>query len=307
MILITPDTEVLTTFGWKSIDQIDKNSEVAHIDVQTNAVSFIILRDIEEVNEEYLYSFNSRQNSLSFNVGRNTNLPIINNITGLSFKYAKDIIYSNSDSILTSGFKFDGRSNLSKLDKILILISTSSKVINIDKKYSIFGFTNIAKGIDTKIVSEAMAIGLDVKKNFYSDYIIELKINNKLLNGVDIYNLNWINLLDVNYKWIYEFITMMNDLTISPLVKKKNLQYRSNSKKEISKIQSLISIGGLACKLNFSLSGKTKYLLDIYNNPIKKCENIKKTLLYYNDCAYNIVIPNGMMLIIRHGYDVSVI
>ena len=306
---VTPDTEILTINGWCLSDKLTKQDKIAQINYKLDKnISFLSPININNSIEEYLYLFSSINNAFSQIITRNTIVHIkTNEFSPIYFDYAKNINYTNNSFIYCSGYKLDGKNKLDILDKILTLISISNGIIKETKEEFVFGFTSLALGNDIKIINLAKELDLKPKWNKRGNYCLELTVNKNLINQLDIFNLNWIELDKVNHDWIINFITMLHELTTAPRLKKLDLlQYRSNNKKEIEKLQGLCAIAGINSKLISILTKKNKYLLEMIDNPLKKCQDINRDIFPYYDEVINInTLDNG--IIIKHGDNVSIL
>lgn len=300
---ITSDTEILINDGWCKIQDYNNKNKIAVLNYdENNSIEFITIDNITTINEDYLYLINSEDFDFSQAIGRNTitNVNLIN-------QQITNIKYNKNDYVICSGFKQNGNSHLTNLDKLLTLINISHGIINKTNEEISFGFTTLAKGIDTKIINIAKELNLKIIYHNYGNYSIELIANSDLIKNIDINNLNWIKLENINHNWAKEFIILLVDLTTPFMLKKEKIsEYKSNNREEISKIQALCVLCGLNSKFIYDYKKKKKYKLEIVDNILKRCNNIKKIIIPYDNLLYNINIKN-QGLIIKYGDITSII
>lgn len=192
---VTGEHEVLTAKGWLRIDQLEEDTAVAQMDVNTNEVSFVVPSRIVKTKTDKLIKFEGE--NISQYVTPNHRIPIINRNYRAEFISPYDVdTTTDQQFLITSGFSSEGINlGLTELE-LLLLIKTLHPSLVIDESRT--------DEFNDLLVNCGIKFNTTWKEGQILNYIM---FNTEILDSVDTSSFSgWIDISTKSQTWCIDFI-----------------------------------------------------------------------------------------------------
>jgi len=254
---LTGEHEVLTTTGWKRIDDITKDDKVAQWNYDDKSITFTNPDDI--IVKEYsgkLYHFKNDVNNISQIVTENHRLPLVYPYKKTEYqppkwKLASEIKLHGGNAIPTSGFIKKTGKGMSPLERLYVAVQADGSLCSekytgsrTGKLHYRFGFHKERKIERLKYLCKLANLEL-----------AEIKSNNKKCRNflvyvpVESYNhlaktFDWFNIGEISYEWAIDFLDEIKYWDGNVTKKHKRTRYISGNKSCVDKVITIAHLIG---------------------------------------------------------------
>lgn len=321
-----PDTEVLTSNGWKSIEHVSTDDKVAQYDLGTEEVTFA--NPIDKIWKEYdgeMIRLIDNRGRVVQNITKNHDIVVRHLKSGIIKKERVcDSKFHPYKAMPTSGYSFSGKDKLSPLERFSIALQADG---NIDKErngthcgqqqYN-FGFSKERK-VERfrKILSELIECGVGIR---YTESILERKGDKKDMTTFrvkidkNIYldkNLDIFSIDDISTAYAKEFMEELIEWDGYKANDRSSGYWSNTNKIAVDKVMSILAISGYKHKSSISVDNRSDKFSDVYRVTwwrhinYRETQSIKKDSYDYSGMVGCVTMPTGA-IITRHDNEVSV-
>ena len=301
---LSPDTEILTTNGWKLIKDINKEKDyVAQYNQLTKEISFTLPgKKISKYHNGYLYRFHTQKYKMDLLGTPNHEQPLQSSINGEFKKYTfEEWNASDNQYIPISGYKY-GVCGITPEDRFQIMASadgyfTGKKSIQFQfkKQRKIDRFFDIVKQCGYKYTENKSCTNINgsTKRRFLVS-CVKNKKGLKHTREID----------KINHIFAKEFIKELIEWDGS---KKNNQLYWSGTNiEDADYIQSVCVLGGIRASRykqedNRKETYKTVHRMNFIITDKVGCQAVKKEKVKYSGMVYCVEVPDGNIIIRRNN------
>ena len=328
---LTGDHEILTPKGWKRIDHITIDDQVAQWDYKTRSISFINpYRIISKMNDGKLFYFTDGNNNLSQITTPKHRMPIIypywEGKNPPQCKFAEDVKYHGGNGLPTAGYIQQGGRRMSAQERLYVAVQADgslcseayngnytgykhyrfsfSKQRKIDRLYELCHYSNwriqelntarTAAGLRTFIVFVPAA-----------EYNIKAK------------TFDWFDFDQISYEWAVDFLDEIKHWD-GNITSNGSVRYISTNKACVDKVSTIAHLVGLRGhitvippRIGVLMPGghlsntKEAYQVYISERPFITGNSITKSVIEVDCNVYCLSVPTGYFLV-RHNDIISV-
>ena len=278
----TPETELLTEYGFKPIKDIETSESIAQFNSENFKVIFLAPTSITKCQYQgYMYRFNNETVRFSHIDGlfhHNQKIPryFQKNDSRINERRVYESTWNSNAKAVISGLTEDHQWKLSDLDKLIIAIQAKGYVkadYDRSKSRAIFAQTvHEHKFEKFKTLLKKLDIKHTARKRSSPDNCYTL--NFELFHDVDLFSiktLDYFRLLDFDHSKAKEFLYELSYWRGTNDGEK--LSYRSTNKKAIDKIQAVCALTNCYGHIRKPMIGAIKhkfYTIAIKTNCVKK-------------------------------------
>lgn len=316
---LTPDTEVLTSEGWKHIPEVTKELLVAQYDINSGEISFTNPKElVSNFRDEELIEFSGKR--ISQFVTKNHRMPTIgaqpHNRGIREFILADDMKSNGSYNIPLTGIKTSGISEFTALDKLKIATQADGKVLGMsDERYT---------GEFSNCQPIKFHFKKDRKKNRMVEILQELQFEYTVstINGVsdDGYEwfyvkvpmehdvkswktFDWVDLASYSNTWFYAFIQELRHWDGQH--NSKSIRYVNTVLSAHEKIQMMATLCGLVATIEHRVDHKRDRQLIYCTHISYKGHTTTRDMpiikQHYTGNVYCLVVDTGAFVVRRNG------
>lgn len=316
---LTPDHEVLTTFGWKPIASITTTDKVAQYDVETKEITFVHPTGV--INKPYvgkLIDFKSKNNHFSQRATPNHRMVVEYPYPHLKGKkekviLAKDVKFHGGNAGVTAGLKKTG--SLTEFSaKHALFVAIQADGCAPSESYTggtcgtvPYRFTLKKDRKIERLSKICDKLGIEFKEyETAGKFVVNVPVS--LIEG-DLKTFDWFNLEDVTSEWGEAFV---KELSVwdgyDPSRTKPNMKFTSTNLSCIEKARCVGVLSGFTTHLSVTEETdvrKKTYCLSFTPKTHITGGCIKKEEVDYDGLVHCIEVPTGAFLT-RRGNAVSV-
>ncbi len=316
---LTPDHEVLTPTGWKSIATVTKEDKVAQWD--EGVASFVHpTNTIKKAFSGQVYSFKNTQNHMNQVVTPNHRLVKVDKrsgekVVGLAETFDYDLgATSGSFHCPVSGVLVGEHTTLTPLEQFYIAAQADGGV---SERYtgercgSIPVWFGFAKDRKVKRLFEiCSAANLPIRelsgeeRGSGRNPLRKFKVDVPLDLCVDFKNFSWVDLSDKGSGWCEAFI---EELLLWDGTMNKTCISLSTTNKKVAEVSQMVGVlGGLKTHFRVGEDNRKETFSDVYTVTFKRNAHvsgqvIKKTSFNYEGDVYCLTVPSSFFFVRREG------
>lgn len=328
---VTGDHEVLTTNGWKRIDQVEATDIVAQWDYNTQTISFVKPEAI--IRKPYngtMYHFHDANNNVSQITTPKHRMPVIyphwTNEQQVPCKLSADVKYHGGNALPTSGFLPVGGRHMTPQERLYVAVQADGSLcsdnytggysghlhyrFDFSKKRKIKRLLELCEQANWKVTRINTP---ETQKDMFSCYVyVPMSEYNHLAKSFD-----WIKLEELTQEWATDFLDEIKnwDDNIHP---RGNTRYISTNKSCIDTVSTIAHMVGKRGHIS-TMSPRTSvlmpngkfsdtkecYQLYISDRPYVTGNSVNKTEINYEGEVYCLTVPSSYFLT-RHNDAISV-
>lgn len=325
----TPDHEVLTPTGWKSIDTVTEQDMVAQWEYETGEISFVHPTNI--IKKEYngqVISFSSEGGNIDQVVTENHRMPIVypywKSNSQPKFKLAKDSKYHGGNGFPLSG-ALKGGDGMTPQERLYLAVQADGTVCS--EKYTgantgmmHYKFTFHKQRKIKRLIELCQAAGWEARE-------INAKVEEKL-KGVrktfcvyvpveqfrrDVKDFSWIDLSKISKQWALDFIDEIQYWD-GNTTKNSRVRFISGNKKCIDSVVTIAHLAGHRAHITYipprqnvkMPNGKfsdTKAAYQVYITPRSYIagNSVIKSSEHYSGMVHCLTVPSSFFMVRRNG------
>ena len=328
---VTGDHEVLTTRGWKRIEQVVEGDIVAQWDYNTRAISFVKPEAI--IKKWYngtMYHFHDYNNNVSQITTPNHRMPVIypywTSEQQVPCKLSADVKYHGGNALPTSGFLPVGGRHMSPQERLYVAVQADGSLCSdkytggytghlhykfgFSKKRKIKRLLELCEQANWKVVQINTT---EAQEDMFRCYVyVPMSEYNHLAKSFD-----WIKLEQLTHEWATDFLDEIKNWD-GNIHTRGNTRYISTNKSCIDTVSTIAHMVGMRGHIstlpartnvlmpdgNFS-DTKQAYQIYISDRPYVTGNSINKTEINYEGEVYCLTVPTSYFLT-RHNNVISV-
>ncbi len=312
---LVPETEVLTTEGWKSIADITLLDKVAQFNLEDNSISFTNPSRVVESYSEEMISFSSDRGGFNQVVTPNHRMVIQPfRKDKWDFVEARDCSFHCYNRAPLSGNLVENGRRLSTLERFFIVTQADG---SISDRYTgaITGFRPINfyfskerkikrfEGILDKLKFNFKKIFKNPEGNKKAGVLYRVNVPESIVNSIDLKRFDWVKLDEINSVWAEEFIEEVRHWDgYTNKDYPTSMYYSSKVKDNVVLMQTLSSLCGRNGVISVSKDNRKDTYSDIYRIWITKKSSkngsaIDKKTIPYSGKVYCLTVQTGAFLV----------
>lgn len=319
---VTPEHEVLTPTGWKSISEITLDDSVAQWEYGTGEVTFV--KPTALIKKQYegeMYKFTSDRSNVNQIVTPNHRMPLVypywDSKNG-EYKHASDVNYHGGNGFPLSGKLPHGKGMTNK-EKMWVAVQADGSMASDKYTGAKTGKLHYKFGLKKKRKQERLArlcesAGYELRKH---DTVSEREGGSSLYYvhlPVSEYNwgaksFDWVNFENISYEWAIDFLNEVAQWD-GTITKSGNIRYISSNKECIEVVRTVAHLAGKRAHLTviperkdiLMPSGSVSDTSEVYQLYITERSyipgnTVRKEKVNYSGDVYCITVPSSYFMV----------
>ena len=304
---LVPETEVLTSSGWKAIPEVTTDDFVACYNKDTSEIIFSHPKaTIERDHKGKMYEFDS----LNFHqiVTPGHRMLVRSNDNPVEFVEAEKVDYNHSNAAITSGLLESGHNiSMTTEERLKLALCLGGVVSDIKEKSVVITMTTQSEDQFKHVYSVAEAYGrpMFVKNDPVYENIrtVSVELPGTLQDVREWWTLEgWVDLNNISDEWCLQFIRDLVELQ-DAICKLDGFTVESHIEKNIDIIQAVVTLGEHRAVKYQAIGddGVHSYMLAISAPSHVMGDKIKKTEFDYDGKVYCLNTTTGAFVVRSNG------
>lgn len=303
---VSGDTEILTEYGWKRFDSLDKTEKVA----QYNNGKIEFVKPFEYICRDYIGDMYkvSIGNKAEFIMSPNHVQPLLYTKSGLiREKYIKDTKFCQSNKLLRAGMGIGKIMELSALDRLAIALQADGTLQCCYDTYNYWVIQVNKTRKKERLLKLLIESGLPYKQ-IKCNKLNAVRYSVKTPKSITKILSTHFKLFDMSYMYASDFIEELMCWD-GHLAYNKYYDYCSIIKENVDFCQSVGILGGFSSRTSIEIDNRKDTHNDVYRLYLTKTmtnnsnEYVKKESFNFNGKIYCVKVPSHMIIIRRNGYE----
>jgi ribonucleotide reductase beta subunit family protein with ferritin-like domain len=309
---VTPDTEFLTPWGWKSVTELNKGDLVAQY--ENGNLSFAPVQKLSTSEVDHVYRVSNEQGHVDLCVSENHRLVYETKDGNLKVVAAKDATYNPyCKHLCTAPLAGGVRQELTPVERFLIAMQADAHLVDGEyrdgsrcgHRVASFGLSKQRK-ID-RLCEIVAATGFAMRQSPQKDGTTKIYVDVPLTVPFT-KTFNWFSLADKSAAWCKEFIDEAAEWDGHWVAGGRDrVTWGSVDKFNADMVQAVASLAGYRTHRKVIHDGRKESYSDYYRLQINKARNyirggsLVKERVAYEGKVYGVEVPSGFVLVRRNG------
>lgn len=295
----TRDTEVLTPAGWKRVDSVTMEDEIAQVS-EYRLVTFTKPLSIDTHEQEEVIHIHDELGRVDLVVTKGHGM-VIEKRGKLTKVRADEVMYYQGVKHHTAGYGV-GNAALSCYDRLAIAYQADGSKRQYKGRLT-FSLIKERKVQRLKDILGQCGYEYSVNQHKTGHWYFYVKVNDGRSYHKDF---SWVDIKSVNPIYASEFI---DELSYWDATRRTNSRFKfdTTSPEVADVVQAICSLGGFNCKLSVFHDDRKDTYKDIYSLSIRTTyqpvdgQCIEKEVIPFTDTTYCFQVPTGALLVRRNG------
>lgn len=295
----TRDTEVLTTTGWKTVDSVTLDDEIAQVS-ESRVVTFTKPIAIHTHEQDEIIHIHDKLGRVDLAVTKGHGM-VVEKKGKLVKVRADEVLYYQGVKHHTSGNGI-GNSTLTCYDRLAIAYQADGS----KRQYKgnlVFSLIKERKVNRLKDILHKCGYEYSLNQHKTGHWYFYISVNDGREYKKDF---SWVDIRGVNTKYALDFIEELSYWDATRRTKTR-FKFDTTNHDVANIVQAICSLGGFNCKLSISQDDRKVSYKDLYSLSIRtnympvdgQC--IVKEVVPYTDTTYCFQVPTGALLVRRNG------